>query len=163
MCIRDSDWSRTGDAAGPTLEFLGPPTLPDPDATGKLGDNDLSLVASLRWRGRHILLPGDVEGLGLESLLKWEIEKVDVLVAAHHGSKHSKPNRFARWCEPDYVFVSCGARRFSQQDADEFKRGHPCDVFTTDQSGAVRCVIGSDGELTVKHWNGGQWALLNHL
>lgn len=146
----------------PTIEFLGPPSLPVA-VEETLGDNELSLVACLQWQGRQILLPGDVEGLGLESLLKWPIEKVDVLVAAHHGSKNSDPERFARWCRPDYVIVSCGAGRFGSSESLAFQQGHQCEVMTTDQSGASRYTVDDAGILSVEHWNGNEWTSVNRL
>ena len=145
----------------PRIEFLGPPSFPDQAKVGRIGDNEMSLVVSLRWRGRHILLPGDAEGLGLESLLKSPIEKVDVLVAAHHGSKNSDPQRFSRWCQPKCVIASCGANRFSDRAAQQFRLGHPCEVLSTAQQGAIGCVIEPDGSLTVEHWDGERWALLD--
>ena len=142
----------------PSIEFLGPPAIPAGAIAGKIGDNEMSLVASLRWQGRHILLPGDVEGIGLEFLLKSPVEKVDVLVAAHHGSKHSDPQRFARWCRPEQIIASCGANRFSEHEVQQFQQGHPCQVLSTDRHGAVRCVIDENGGLSVTRWDGERWA-----
>ena len=156
--FRDSN-----DSQKPRIDFLGPPTFPNRAGLGRIGDNEMSLVVSLCWRGRHVLLPGDVEGLGLESLLKSPIEKVDVLVAAHHGSKHSDPQRFSRWCQPECVIASCGANRFSDRSAEQFQLGHPCEVLSTDQRGAIGCVIARDGSLKVEHWDGDRWTLIDRF
>jgi competence protein ComEC len=153
---------RIGKDAECTIDILGPPSLPDV-ISSKFGDNELSLIASLRWNSRHILLPGDVEGLGLESLLKWPIEKVDLLVAAHHGSKNSGPERFARWCQPDWVVASCGSGRFGVAESTAFQRGHECMVLTTDRYGAIRCEVDASGAFEVGHWDGDNWNWLSHL
>lgn len=138
------------------ISFLGPPHLTEDFLQG-LDDNELSLVARIEYAGRVILLPGDVEKMGLESLLKQPTAKVDVLVAAHHGSKNSAPERFARWCEPDFVIVSCGSGKFGDFEAQQFKLGHPCVTVSTDRSGAIRCSVKDCGSLSVERWNGVQW------
>ena len=144
------------------ISFLGPPSL-SADFLDQLDDNELSLVAKIEFNGRSILLPGDVEKLGMESLLKQPIENVDVLVAAHHGSKNSDPQRFARWCKPDFVVASCGSGRFGDFQRDQFGLGYPCVVLSTDQCGAVRCTVNASGSLAIEHWNGEGWTEVNRL
>ena len=146
----------------PTIQLLGPPKFPG-ESVDKISDNALSIVARLEWNGRTILLPGDVEQIGMESLLRKPIENVDVLVAAHHGSKNSNPQRFARWCKPDFVIASCGSGRFGNFEREQFNLGHPCTVLSTDQNGAVRCTIDTSGSLTVERWNGVSWTKVNRL
>ncbi len=144
------------------IQFLGPPAFPDA-SVGSISDNALSLVMHLQWNGRSILLPGDVEKIGMESLLKKPIEKIDVLVAAHHGSKNSDPERFARWCQPDVVVASCGNDRVGESEVRMFQKGHPCEVLTTDESGAIRCSVTTEGELVIDRWDGQSWQQVDHL
>ena len=148
--------------AGLKISFLGPPSLSE-DVLERLDDNELSLVAKVEFAGRTILLPGDVEKMGMELLLKRPIAKTDVLVAAHHGSKNSDPQRFARWCEPDFVIASCGSGKFGDFETQQFKLGHPCTVLSTDQKGAVRCSVKNSGSLSIEHWDGDGWRTVNHL
>lgn len=136
------------------LESLGPP-LSSAAHLSSLGDNAISVVLKISYAGRVVLLPGDLEKFGLNAILKTPIEKVDVLVAAHHGSKNSDPIRFARWCRPDFVIASCGRRKVGQREKDLFRTGHDCHVMTTHERGAIRCIVGPDGSLELAHWSGG--------
>jgi competence protein ComEC len=83
------------------VEVLHPP------ATGPPGnENARSLVLRVR-HGRHaLLLTGDLEGLGLDRVLRLPPEPIDVLMAPHHGSRLTNPPELARWARPRVV-VSC--------------------------------------------------------
>jgi competence protein ComEC len=148
--------SNNGSDSNLEIRLLGPPDFPK-DSSDQLSDNSLSIVANVFWNGRCIMLPGDVENIGMESLLKNPIEKVDLLVAAHHGSKNSDPERFARWCKPDLVVASCGNGRIGDAEKQMFQLGHPCNVVTTAELGAVKCTIGQNGSFEVQRWNGDDW------
>ena len=54
-------------------------------------DNAQSLVLWVRCASRGILLPGDLEGRGLERLLAHPSCRADVVMAPHHGSLNSEP------------------------------------------------------------------------
>ncbi len=138
------------------LKVLGP-GVNNRDAWKHLGDNELSVVLSIEYRGKKILLPGDLEKFGLESLLSRDAIDVDVLVAPHHGSKNSSPTRVAAWCTPEYVVASCGARKVGKLEKDLFTRGHPAKILTTHQDGAVRVLVSNDGELDVHRWDRDCW------
>jgi competence protein ComEC len=69
-------------------------------------DNARSLVLEVQYRGRRILLPGDLEADGLEFLFTRPSPVIDVAMAPHHGSPHSDPERFLRWCRPRWCIIS---------------------------------------------------------
>ncbi len=144
------------------IDLLGPPKFPN-GSSNQINDNSLSIVVNLIWNGRSIMLPGDVEHIGMESLLRKPIEKVDLLVAAHHGSKNSDPERFARWCKPDVVVASCGKGRVGESEQRLFQLGHPCNVVTTEQLGAVKCTISQNGSFEIQRWDGDNWSPLASL
>ncbi|QEG23850.1 ComEC/Rec2 family competence protein [Mariniblastus fucicola] len=154
--------TRSSSESSLTVEFLGPSNFAMSNLDA-ISDNALSVILCLRWNGRSILLPGDVEKIGLEALLGNPIEQVDFLVAAHHGSKNSDPKRFAAWCKPEFVVASCGAGRFGDFETQQFQQGHPCQVLSTNQFGAIRCVVDREGRLTVMTWTQGEWRQFNHL
>lgn len=80
-----------------------------PTAIGVPGsDNANSLVLAVECFGRRILLTGDLESPGIESLLEDEPYDCDVLAAPHHGSRFSDPPGLAAWSRPEWVVVSCG-------------------------------------------------------
>lgn len=69
-----------------SIEVLHPPRL------GVIGsDNANSIVLAIEYQGRRILLTGDVEPPGLESLYAELPYDCDVTMAPHHGSLASDP------------------------------------------------------------------------
>ncbi|MFW6124781.1 MAG: ComEC/Rec2 family competence protein [Pirellulales bacterium] len=83
------------------IDVLHPPAV----ARGET-DNANSLVASVAFQGRRILLTGDLEGAGLQRLLQMPRRKHDVLLAPHHGSDSSNPPGLLEWASPTAVVVS---------------------------------------------------------
>jgi competence protein ComEC len=85
------------------LEVLHPPPQ------GVAGsDNANSVVLLLSHQQRRVLLPGDLEALGLERLLAQPPVRCDVVLVPHHGSRHSRPLDVARWAQPTWLIVSGG-------------------------------------------------------
>src|SRR5207249_5888803 len=90
-------------------------TVLHPPPVGPLGkENFRSLVLLIRHAGHTILLTGDLEGAGLEQVLKLRPVPVDVLMAPHHGNE-AATLPLAEWARPRVV-VSCqsavyGARK----------------------------------------------------
>ena len=58
-------------------------------------DNATSVVLSIEYAGRRILLTGDLESNGLDELLSREPMYVDVLLSPHHGSRAANPELLA--------------------------------------------------------------------
>ncbi len=106
-------------------------------------DNEQSLVLAVEYRGKRILLTGDVEGAGLRRLLATESFPVDVLIAPHHGSRRANPPELARWCQPQFIVVSQGKPR-SGATLDAYRDvGLP--VLTTNDHGAITLRIDRNG------------------
>ncbi|MBY0527850.1 MAG: ComEC/Rec2 family competence protein [Gemmataceae bacterium] len=83
------------------LEVLHPPPI-GPEGT----ENARSLVLRIRHAGHVLLLTGDLEGPGLERVLSLPTDRVDVLMAPHHGSRFPNKPELAQWARPRIV-VSC--------------------------------------------------------
>ena len=132
------------------IDVLHPPRL------GVFGsDNANSIVLSIEYAGRRILLPGDLESPGLEDVLAEEPVPYDVLLAPHHGSRRSDPPEFAAWSTPRWVVISGG----KQGDFDpviETYRHAGAEVLLTAQVGAVRCIVwphkGNEKGIQVELW-----------
>ena len=94
-----------------------------PPAMGPEGnENARSLVLEVRHAGHSILLTGDLEGPGLEMVLRLERRRFDVLMAPHHGSPRANLAALAEWARPRVV-VSCqGPPRAA---------GHPLEIYRT--------------------------------
>ncbi len=93
------------------------------------------------------LFTGDAEEPTESALLSADLQPVDVLKVAHHGSAHATTNRFLRAVKPRFALISAG---------EDNRYGHPKDecldrlkragvlVFRTDKSGQIRVI--SDGK-----------------
>ncbi|MGW3492280.1 ComEC/Rec2 family competence protein [Streptomyces sp. NPDC001020] len=81
-----------------------PASLPD-------GPNDASVALLVRSAGLTLLLPGDLEPLSQQELLRSPagagLGPVDVLKVAHHGSAYQDPQLIRRLA-PRLALVSCG-------------------------------------------------------
>ena len=115
---------------------------PDPDQLSN-GDNANSLVVEVAYFGRRILLTGDLEGEGLSQLLSSDPIDCDIVMAPHHGSKHSRPADFAVWCQPEWVVVSGGDPERSRE-AEAAYRAAGAKVLHTAHEGAVTAVLTPD-------------------
>ena len=108
--------ARTGDcfqAADVKLTVLHPPEH-GPEGV----ENVRSLVLLIEHLGHRILLTGDLEKKGLESVIDMPPTHVDVLMAPHHGSHLANTPRLADWTTPKLV-IACDGPKFSpakQQD-----------------------------------------------
>lgn len=80
-----------------------------PTRRGVLGrDNANSIVLLIEYAGRRILLPGDLESPGTDAVIAEQPIDCDVVMAPHHGSRHSSPADFYAWCRPEWIVVSSG-------------------------------------------------------
>jgi competence protein ComEC len=118
------------------------------------GPNDASVAMLVRSAGLRLLLLGDLEPPAQRALARSpaaeELESVDVLKVAHHGSAYQDPGLMDR-AAPRLALISCGA---------DNRYGHPAPgtvaalraggaaVLRTDRDGAL-AVVGGGGELRV--------------
>jgi competence protein ComEC len=115
-------------------------------ATEKLADNEASLAAVLHCRGRTLLLPGDLEGAGLQELLPL-LPTCSLLVSPHHGSPLANPPRLAAKTQPTHVIVSARDTRQRERLQRTFPRSQ---LLFTGLSGAVESRIDARGQLIVR-------------
>lgn len=121
----------------------------------KLSDNDLSCIVQIKYRGRRILLTGDI-GRGIERQLierYGEELKSDILLVSHHGSHSSSSEAFIRSVSPELAIVSSGFknsfRHPHQVVLDRFK-SLEVPVYITALSGAIE--INIEEEISVVEW-----------
>ncbi|HWE34959.1 MAG TPA: ComEC/Rec2 family competence protein [Isosphaeraceae bacterium] len=90
--------------SGAALSFrvLHPPEGWQPDAP----DNARSVVLDVAADGRHLILTGDLEGIGLARLLAEPPAKGAVLLAPHHGGRTANPMMLYDRTDPAEVVVS---------------------------------------------------------
>ena len=120
---------------------------PGESATNQFADdNASSLVLLVQYAGRRILLTGDISGKGRTRLLASSIDKIDMLLAPHHGGRYDNRSEFKDWARPDFVVAS--SRRIEALNV--LESVYPdAKSFVTKRDGAVTCVVRSDGSLSV--------------
>lgn len=81
-------------------------------SSGPGKDNNKSLVIKILNNTAHFLLPGDIEKVAEEYLVKQESGLlVNVLSAPHHGSATSSSIDFLKATKPEYTVISAGKFR----------------------------------------------------
>jgi len=113
-------------------------------------DNEASVVLQIEFAGRRILLTGDLEESGLQSLLRQPGREIDVLLAPHHGALAASPPEVVAWARPRFVVASARRRFDPQALADRY--GPNSRVLTTSHSGAIEFRISPTGHLTVREF-----------
>jgi competence protein ComEC len=125
------------------IDVLWPPALPErsaPDA------NDSSLVLRISWRGRSVLLTGDIEDLPRDVLADENI-RADVLVLPHHGAITPATKRFFDAVAPKFAVQSAGYRLAGKRPELE-KLLDGAVLLPTYNCGAVTVTIDSEGVIS---------------
>jgi competence protein ComEC len=136
----------TWNEAGVDFSVWHPPAGWHPETS----DNARSLVLDVAFRRRHLLLTGDLERLGLDSLVERPPPEPhpDVFLAPHHGGKTANPEWLYRWAQPRLVVVSQRPVLAKSSDAlaSLEKRGIP--LLRTWRQGSIRLTWTDDGIVT---------------
>jgi competence protein ComEC len=127
------------------IEVLAP--LPDYVA-GDIPKNNDSLVLRIRYGSRSFLLTGDAEKpIERRMMEENEIQPVDVLKVAHHGSRTSSTEEFLSAANPAFAVISVGQdNSYGHPNRDVLDRlgEHHAAVFRTDERGLV--TVRTDGK-----------------
>jgi competence protein ComEC len=128
---------------GVEVDVLSPP----PDWAPRRVSNNDSVVLRLGYKGRHVLLPGDIEAR-MERRLVSEDEPLssEVLKVAHHGSRPSSTAGFLEQVKPQFGIISVGAfKRFGLPNDEVIQALHSAGVrvYRTDRDGTT--TVSSDG------------------
>jgi competence protein ComEC len=103
-------------------------------------DNARSLVLDVSQGGRHLLLTGDLEQLGLFELITHPRPEPppDVMLAPHHGGRSANPASLYSWAAPRSVVVSQRAPRTGSADALTPLERQNIPLWRTWREGAIR-------------------------
>ena len=94
---------------GPARVRLLHPTADFLEHASRKDLNDLSLVFEISFGKTRVILPGDIDSTVEESIIpRLEGSMATLLVAAHHGSRHSSCGEFLDALRPVAVVFSCG-------------------------------------------------------
>jgi competence protein ComEC len=132
VCMRGERWEWDG----VRFAILHPPLEFAP-----LG-NESSCVLKIEARGGSVLITGDVEARGEETLLQAAELASDVVVVPHHGSSTSSSAPFVAATRPSYALVSAGY-------ANRWGFPKPAVRARWAESGAAVAVTADGGALTV--------------
>ena len=138
-------WSGDQLKCGPdvTVEIL------HPVVRGPGGDDNAnSVVLSVQYAGKRILLTGDLEKGGLLEFLSHAPRQHDILLAPHHGSQKANPPELARWASPRWVVVSGGHDAAWTKLRESYGEG--ATLLSTSKHGAVTFEINQEGEINVQ-------------
>jgi len=128
-----------------SIDVLAP--LPDYVPNDTPRNND-SLVLRVRYGSRSFLLTGDVERpIESRMLGENEIQPVDVLKVAHHGSRTSTTESFLDAAKPAFAIISVGTdNSYGHPNRDVLDRlyDHNVLIFRTDRNGLV--TVRTDGK-----------------
>jgi competence protein ComEC len=133
--IHAGDVIRVGEV---DLEVLWPPP-------GVESSNNDSVVLTLRFGQRSILLTGDVEKKTENALLASDLH-ADVVKVAHHGSKTSSTDAFVAATSPRFAIISVGRdSTFGHPHAEVVERwtNKGAQVLTTGKCGTI--TVTTDG------------------
>ncbi len=101
-------------------------------------------MLAVEYRGRRILLPGDLESPGLDDVLAEEPLRCEVLMAPHHGSRKSNSPALAAWCRPRWVVFS-GDGRWNVPESESPYQAVGGQVLCTSDRGAIHVRITAQG------------------
>lgn len=115
---------------------------PPPGFTTRF-DNESSIVIQLDFEGHQILLPGDLEGRGLDLFWRrWSEDPTvrrSTLMAPHHGSIHSVPSHWIQRTSPNVVVISGSHRNAVSTTVSWSQQGNQRVLHTS--QGAIRLRI----------------------
>jgi len=126
------------------------------DALGDCDDNNRSVVISVEYAGRRVLLGGDIEARAEAALvggLGGDALDADVLSAPHHGSRTSSSPSFVATTSPMLVVASAGRGNrygFPRSETRDRYREAGARFLTTAIDGAVRVRIDDRGGVEVR-------------
>ena len=129
--------------SGAVVDVLWPPK------DGLWNSNNAGLVLQLRYAGKSILFPADIQDPAFTGVLKTASAlKSDVLVAPHHGSSEELTPAFVRAVGPQSILSSNFWRLTSKQKRFETMIGQT-PLYRTPECGAITVTIRKDGTILI--------------
>ncbi|MFO7859825.1 MAG: DNA internalization-related competence protein ComEC/Rec2 [Desulfosalsimonas sp.] len=117
------------------------------------GANNCALVVRVRYHGKAILFPGDIEACAEGLVLEQAGEKAeaDILIAPHHGSKTSSTSGFLDAVGPETVIIPVREGRYQMPSQSVLNRyeNRNIKILRTDRHGAARIRI-HEGTLEIR-------------
>jgi competence protein ComEC len=158
--VRPLTAPRAWNQAGVQFTVSHPPDGWHPETS----DNARSLVLDIAFRGRHLLLTGDLEQLGLNELVDRAPPEPppEIFLAPHHGGRTANPGWLYQWARPRLVVVSQRPVVAHAGDALAPLEQHGLPLLRTWRHGAIRCTWTDDGIVTHAFLDNGNDVTDNH-
>ena len=104
--------------------------------------NNQSMVISINYKNRHILLPGDIEEEA-EYAIYNDLEHYDIVVVPHHGSKTSSTIQFVDAVKPQIAVLSYGRNYYGIPHEEVVLRYENVDskIFSTYEHGEINIIL----------------------
>jgi competence protein ComEC len=130
-------------------------TLHPPPLGVEGNDNANSVVLELEYRGRRVLLTGDLEKGGIARLLDNDRRHYDVLQVPHHGSVNNRPAEIAAWTSPTWAIL-CSSLNDPVEKATAAYQEASATVLHLAKIGATR-VRWTEQGVEVRTWREAPW------
>ena len=106
-------------------------------------ENDNSNVIYTELKGYKFMFMGDASiKIEKEILNKYNLPKIDVLKAGHHGSKTSSSKEFVDEINPKYSVISVGKNnRYGHPNKEALENLENSKIYRTDQDGSIMFMI----------------------
>ncbi|QDT08986.1 ComEC family competence protein [Planctomycetes bacterium K23_9] len=148
--VREASAGQTLDAGKLPIRILHPPL-------GGVGGNDNANSLVLSIAKGALLLPGDLEPPGTQSLINQPRPAPGgVLMAPHHGSLTMNAEAVLQWARPRETVVS-GGRRARRPEVAQMLATTGSGVHVTATEGAVRVRIDAQGQIEIRTWKQAPW------
>jgi competence protein ComEC len=116
------------------------------EETNRLGleENDKSLVCTIEFAGRSVLLCSDIERPAQQEIMgRYPALRADAAVVPHHGSVRTLQSGFLERLQAKVLVCSCGRRDYEQGRVT--KRVNEVEPFATAARGAITVCIDKAG------------------
>lgn len=121
-------------------------------------ENDRSVVLHWQGDGQGLLLTGDLEAAGVDTLLASGFSgPVSLLKLPHHGSRHSQTEKLMTLFKPKICLVSAGFQnryRLPAPELVDYLEKQGLTLYRTDLQGTVQATL-TDRGWAVSHWENG--------
>lgn len=107
--------------------------------------NNLSLVILIKFNNKRILITGDIEE-EVERILLSNIEKTDIVIVPHHGSKTSSSREFVEILNPKIAVISYGKNNYGMPSLEVLARyiKENSTILTTFSEGEINFILNGD-------------------
>lgn len=120
-------------------------------------DNESSLVLEIRVGNQCLLFPGDIEAVGMQTLMANQSAlHQTITMAPHHGSLTSLSDEFIRWSDPKICIIS-GRARAADRSITKLLDQHNVQHLSTHEHHAIRITLFEEDRQVVQHWRNQGW------